>query len=40
MEDEVLAGLNAEERRQLLSLLRRALASAPAQPLWSSEEED
>jgi DNA-binding MarR family transcriptional regulator len=40
MEDEVLAGLNAEERRQLLALLRRALASAPAQPLWSSEEGD
>jgi DNA-binding MarR family transcriptional regulator len=40
MEDEVLAGLTAEERRQLLALLRRALDSAPAQPLWSSEEEN
>jgi DNA-binding MarR family transcriptional regulator len=40
VEDEVLAGLTAEERRELLSLLRRALDSAPAQPLWSSEEGD
>jgi DNA-binding MarR family transcriptional regulator len=39
-EDDLLAGLTAEERRQLLTLLRRALASAPAQPLWSSEEAD
>jgi DNA-binding MarR family transcriptional regulator len=40
VEDEVLAGLTAEERRELLALLRRALDSAPAQPLWSSEEGD
>jgi MarR family transcriptional regulator, transcriptional regulator for hemolysin len=40
VEDEVLAGLTAEERGELLALLRRALDSAPAQPLWSSEEED
>jgi MarR family transcriptional regulator for hemolysin len=40
VEDEVLAGLTAEERRKLLALLRRALDSAPAQPLWSSEEGD
>lgn len=40
VEDEVLAGLTAEERHELLILLRRALASAPAQPLWSSEEAD
>jgi DNA-binding MarR family transcriptional regulator len=39
-EDEVLAGLTAEERSKLLSLLRRALDSAPAQPLWSSAEGD
>jgi MarR family transcriptional regulator, transcriptional regulator for hemolysin len=39
-EDEVLAGLSAEERRELLTLLCRALESAPAQPLWSSEEGD
>jgi MarR family transcriptional regulator for hemolysin len=40
IEDEVLAGLNAAERRQLLTLLRRALDSAPTQPLWSSKEGD
>lgn len=40
VEDEVLAGLAAEERRELLALLRRALDSAPAQPLWSSEKGD
>jgi DNA-binding MarR family transcriptional regulator len=40
VEDEVLAGLTAKERRELLALLRRALDSAPAQPLWSSDEGD
>jgi DNA-binding MarR family transcriptional regulator len=40
VEDEVLRGLNASERRQLLSLLRRALGSAPPQPLWRAEEGD
>jgi MarR family transcriptional regulator, transcriptional regulator for hemolysin len=40
VEDEVLAGLTSEERRELLALLRRALQSAPAQPLWSSEEDN
>jgi DNA-binding MarR family transcriptional regulator len=40
VEDEVLGGLNAAERRQLLTLLRRALSSAPPQPLWSTEEGD
>ena len=40
VEDEVLAGLTAEERRDLETLLRRALDSAPTQPLWSSEEGD
>jgi DNA-binding MarR family transcriptional regulator len=39
-EDDVLAGLSSSERRELLTLLRRALESAPAQPLWSSEEEN
>lgn len=39
-EDDVLAGLTAKQRRDLLTLLRRALESAPAQPLWSSEEGD
>jgi DNA-binding MarR family transcriptional regulator len=40
VEDEVLGGLSAGERRQLLRLLRRALLSAPAQPPWRSEEGD
>jgi DNA-binding MarR family transcriptional regulator len=40
VEDEVLAGLTAAERRELLRLLRRALSSAPPQPLWSSKERD
>jgi len=40
VEDEVLAGLTTEQRSKLLALLRRALYSAPAQPLWSSEEGD
>jgi MarR family transcriptional regulator, transcriptional regulator for hemolysin len=38
VEDEVLTGLTAGERDELLTLLRRALDSAPAQPLWSSDE--
>jgi DNA-binding MarR family transcriptional regulator len=40
VEDEVLQGLSASERRELLKLLRRALSTAPAQSLWSSEEGD
>jgi DNA-binding MarR family transcriptional regulator len=40
VEDEVLAGLTAEERDELLTLLRRALVEAPSQPLWSSDEGD
>ena len=40
VEDEVLAGLTAAERRELLTLLRRALASSPPQPPWRSEEGD
>jgi DNA-binding MarR family transcriptional regulator len=39
-EDEVLGGLTATDRRQLLTLLRRALASAPPQPPWRVEEGD
>ena len=39
-EDEVLAGLTADERQELMHLLRRALGSAPPQPPWSSEEGD
>jgi len=38
VEDEVLGGLTADERRQLLTLLRRALVSTPPQPPWRSEE--
>ncbi len=40
VEDEVLGGLNGRDRRQLLTLLRRALVSAPPQPPWSSNEGD
>jgi DNA-binding MarR family transcriptional regulator len=40
VEDDVLGGLAANERRQLLALLRRALESAPPQPPWRSEEGD
>ena len=39
-EDEVLTGLTAEERGELIELLRRALDSAPTQPLWSAAEGD
>ena len=39
-EDDVLGGLSADERHELLALLRRALDSAPAQPLWTAEEDD
>ena len=40
VEDEVLGGLASGDRRQLLELLRRALASAPPQSLWRGEEGD
>jgi DNA-binding MarR family transcriptional regulator len=39
VEDDVLRGLSAAERDQLLTLLRRALLSAPPQPLWRADEE-
>jgi MarR family transcriptional regulator, transcriptional regulator for hemolysin len=39
-EDEVLVGLSANERAELVKLLRRALESAPGQPLWSAAEGD
>lgn len=39
-EDEVLRGLTRRERRELVALLRRALASAPAQSLWTAAEGD
>jgi DNA-binding MarR family transcriptional regulator len=40
VEDEVLGGLSGAERHQLLGLLRQALASAPDQPPWRTEEGD
>ena len=40
VEDEVLGGLSTADRRQLLTLLRRALVSAPAQPPWHADEGD
>jgi DNA-binding MarR family transcriptional regulator len=39
VEDDVLRGLSATERRRLLALLRCALTAAPPQPLWRAEEE-
>jgi DNA-binding MarR family transcriptional regulator len=38
VEDEVLQGLSTTERRQLVTLLRKAFAATPAQPPWSSKE--
>jgi DNA-binding MarR family transcriptional regulator len=40
VEDEVLGGLSAAERRDLLKLLRLAHDSAPPQPLWRADEGD
>jgi DNA-binding MarR family transcriptional regulator len=40
VEDDVLGGLTAAERRNLLELLRRAVETAPPQSLWRSEEGD
>jgi DNA-binding MarR family transcriptional regulator len=40
VQDEVLGGLTAADRRQLLTLMRRALASAPPQPLWRPGEDE
>jgi DNA-binding MarR family transcriptional regulator len=40
VEDEVLQGLSASERRDLLSLLRRTLDAAPPQSPWRAEEGD
>jgi DNA-binding MarR family transcriptional regulator len=39
VERDLLRGLTASERRQLLTLLRRALSTAPPQPLWRADEE-
>ena len=40
VEDQILGGLTAADRRQLLTLLRRALVSAPPQPPWRPGEGD
>lgn len=40
VEGDVLRGLSPAERRQLVTLLRKAFAAAPPQPLWSAEEGD
>lgn len=40
VEDAVLQGLKSDERRQLMALLRKAVSSAPPQPLWRSDEDD
>ena len=40
VDDEVLRGLTAAERRQLLTLLHRALDSAPPQSPWRAAEGD
>jgi DNA-binding MarR family transcriptional regulator len=40
VDGEVLRGLTANERRELLTLLRRALSSAPPQSPWRAEEGD
>jgi DNA-binding MarR family transcriptional regulator len=40
VEDDVLCGLDAGERQQLVALLRRALDSAPPQSFWTAREGD
>src|SRR3954469_9105460 len=40
VEDEVLGGLTATQRRDLLKLLRLANSTAPPQPPWRAEEGD
>jgi DNA-binding MarR family transcriptional regulator len=40
VEDEVLGGLSASDRRELIRLLRLAHSSAPSQPPWRAEEGD
>jgi MarR family transcriptional regulator for hemolysin len=40
VEDEVLQGLNGGERRQLITLLRHALDTAPPQSPWRADEGD
>ena len=40
IEDAVLQGLSPAERRELVTLVRKAFTAAPPQPPWSSEEGD
>jgi MarR family transcriptional regulator, lower aerobic nicotinate degradation pathway regulator len=40
VEGQVLRGLEADERRELLRLLRTALDAAPPQSMWRTEEGD
>ncbi len=40
VEDEVLGGLTTADRRQLLTLLRQALDSAPPPPPWRADETE
>jgi len=40
VEDEVLGGLTAADRRQLVTLLRRAVISSPPHLPWRTEEGD
>jgi DNA-binding MarR family transcriptional regulator len=40
VDDEVLRGLTASERGELMRLLRRALEAAPPQSPWRAEEGD
>jgi DNA-binding MarR family transcriptional regulator len=40
VEDQVLQGLTAAERRDLLKLMRQALESSPPQSPWTSAEGD
>ena len=40
VEDEVLQGLSATERRDLMNLMRQALDSSPPQSPWTSAEGD
>jgi DNA-binding MarR family transcriptional regulator len=39
VEDDVLRGLSAAERRTLVALLRKAFAATPPQPPWTSAED-
>jgi DNA-binding MarR family transcriptional regulator len=40
VEDDVLGGLSATERRRLIALLQRALDTAPEQTPWRADEGD